>query len=143
MSNKILMGSTYFFSCYEDFIPGDLDELIVEDTNNFKYMSQLHGQGKCLFRLKKQPDADTYINMALEDRLGMVVGKFLIPEACQALGVTIQDLPKLLPLIEKLDSKHEYEKIIYESYLENKAFFLTDSQRAKAYQSYRQTRNLN
>lgn len=138
--NKILMGSTYFFSCYEDFDSRDIDEIEIIETDNFKYMRHLCGQGKCLFQLRKQDSADDYINYALRSNLGMVVGKFLIPEFCTEIGMTTEDLPKLKPLIEKLDNKHRYEEIIFESYLENRSFNLTKTQREKAYAAYKESR---
>ena len=70
----------------------------------------------------------------------MVVGKFLIPEFNKKIGFTIDDLPKIKPLIDRLDEKHIYEKIIYESYLENNSFTLTEDQRLKAYKKYKETR---
>jgi hypothetical protein len=70
----------------------------------------------------------------------MIVGKFLVPEFCKAIGFTIMDLPRLYPLIQKLDEKHMYEAIIFDSYLQNGDFVLTDSQREKAYQSYQTSR---
>lgn len=138
--SKILMGSQYFFSCYEDFKSKDIDEIEIIETNNFKYMRQLTGQGKCLFQLRKQETTDDYINYALQCNLGMVIGKFLIPEFCQEIGLTINDLPKLKPLIDKLDDKHKYEEIIFDSYIENGSFTLTDEQRERAYKSYKESR---
>jgi hypothetical protein len=41
-----------------------------------------------------------------------------------------------------MDSKHTYEKIIVEAYIENNGFFLTDEQRDMAYMEYKKTRNL-
>jgi hypothetical protein len=70
----------------------------------------------------------------------MVIGKFLIPEFCEAIGFTISDLPKLTPLLEKLDDKHKYEEIIFNSYIKNNAFKLTESQRKMAFRSYRASR---
>ena len=134
------MGSQYFFSCYEDFKSKDIDEIEIIETNNFKYMRQLTGQGKCLFQLRKQETVDDYINYALKSNLGMVIGKFLIPEFCEAIGLTINDLPKLKPLIDKLDDKHKYEEIIFDSYTQNGSFTLTDEQRARAYNSYKESR---
>jgi hypothetical protein len=59
----------------------------------------------------------------------MVIGKFLVPEFCEEIGFTIEDLPKLAPLLDRLGDRHQYERIIYESYLENQAFCLTEAQR--------------
>ena len=138
--NKILIGSQYFFSCYEDFDSKDIDELELIETDNFKYMRQLSGQGKCLFQLKKYSSKEEYIDWALQSNLGMVVGKFLVPTFCNAIGFTIEDLPRLKPLINKLDMKHQYEEIIFNSYIENSSFELTDSQRDQAYKVYKESR---
>ena len=40
----------------------------------------------------------------------MMIGKFLVPEFCNEIGMTLEDLFKLKPLCEKLDDKHKYEE---------------------------------
>lgn len=137
---KILVGSQYFFSCYPDFKTDDIDEVEIIETDKFKNLRQLTGQGKCLFQLKKQPTKDRYIDYALLSEVGLVLGKFLVPEFCQEIGLTVDDLIKLKPLVSKLDTKHKYEEIIFDSYIENGAFSLTDAQREAAYKSYRESR---
>jgi hypothetical protein len=139
--NKFLIGSRYFFSCYQDFKSKDLDELELVETTDFQFMRQLTGREKCLFQLKQQPNVDIYINYALSD-VAMAVGKFLIPEFCETINFKIEDLPKLQQLIENLDPKHKYEQIIFESYLVNGSFSLTDDQRLRAYESYKEARDL-
>lgn len=138
--SKFLMGSTYFFSEYPDFQSHDIDEIEIIETDNFKYMRHLAGQGKCLFQLKKLNTTEDYINIALKTNLGMAVGKFLIPEFCNEIGFTIEDLPKLKPLVDKLDTGHLYEKIIFESYIKNNSFTLSKEQRNLAYKSYKESR---
>lgn len=138
--NKFLMGSQYFFSCYDDFDSKDIDEIEIIETNEFNHMRQLTGQGRCLFQMKKHPSKEEYINYALQSTLGMVVGKFLIPEFCEAIGFDINDLPRLKVLIDILDDKHKYEEIIFNSYVENGSFNLTDEQRERAYKSYKESR---
>ena len=138
--NKILMGSTYFFSCYEDFEGKDIDEIQIIETNEFEQVRQITGRGKCLFQLKRHNTKEEYIEWALKSNIGMVIGKFLIPEFCSEIGFTIDDLPRLEPLIAKLDDKHKYEEIIYNSYLQNGSFTLTDEQRDRAYKSYKESR---
>ena len=140
--NKILMGSTYFFSCYGDFASKDIDEIEIVDTNEFAQMRQITGRGKCLFQLKRHSAKEDYIDWALQSQLGMVIGKFLVPEFCAAIGFAVDDLPKLKPLIQKLDDKHKYEEIIFNSYIENGDFTLTKEQRDLAYQSYKETRRV-
>lgn len=137
----ILVGSKYFFSRYSDFIPHDVDKLEIIETNEFKDIRYIRGKGRCYFQLKKQQTKEDYINYALESNLGMVVGKFLVPEFCQEIGFTVNDLPRLKPLIDILDEKHKYEEIIYNAYLENNGFFLTQEQRDRAYTRYLQTRD--
>lgn len=138
--SKITVGSRYFFTCYEGFESKDLDEVEIIETDEFKNMRQLTGQGKCLFQLKKQETVDEYIRYALGSPLGMVIGKFLVPEFCEQIGFTVNDLPRLKILIKRLDKKHKYEEIIYDSYLENGDFYLTEAQRLRAYQSYMESR---
>ncbi len=134
------MGSTYFFSCYSDFNGRDIDEIEIIETTNFQHMRHFTGKGKCLFQLRKKPFTQNYIDDALKSNLGMVVGKFLIPEFCQEIGLEIEELSQLRPLIDKLDEKHRYEEIIYNSYISNGAFFLTEEQRFNAYESYKLSR---
>ena len=138
--NKFLMGSQYFFSCYDDFQSKDIDEIQIIETNEFSQVRQITGQDKCLFQLKKHPSKEEYIDWALKSQIGMVIGKFLIPEFCEAIGFKFEDLPRLRGLINKLDNKHKYEEIIYNSYLENGSFTLTDEQRERAYKSYKESR---
>lgn len=138
--NKFLMGSTYFFACYDDFESKDIDEIEIVDKCEFNWLRQLTGCNKCLFQIKRKNNIEDYINYALQSRQGMVIGKFLIPEFCEAIGFTISDLPKLTPLLEKLDDKHKYEEIIFNSYIKNNAFKLTESQRKMAFRSYKASR---
>lgn len=138
--SKFLMGSQYFFSCYEDFHSKDIDEIEIIDTNKFEQMRQLTGLGRCLFQLKRKNNVDDYISYALQSDLGMVVGKFLIPEFCEEIGLTISNLLQLQPLIDKLDDKHKYEEIIFNAYINNGSFTLTQSQRDEAYKSYKESR---
>ena len=137
---KILMGSTYFFSCYEGFEGKDIDEIQIIETNEFSQMRQITGRGKCLFQMKKHNRKEEYIAWALRSRIGMVIGKFLVPEFCAEIGFTVEDLPILAPLIDRLDDKHKYEEIIYQSSLENGSFTLTNEQRDRAYKSYKESR---
>ena len=54
-----------------------------------------------------------YFDSALKFKTGMAIGKFLVPEFCEIIGMTINDLPYLYPLIEVLDDRHKYEEIIF------------------------------
>jgi hypothetical protein len=139
---KFLTGSTYFFSEYPDFKSKDIDEIEIVDEAPFKYLRQLSGMGHCLFQLKKQPSKEDYIKYSVENQPGMAIAKFLVPEFCKEIGVEIEDLPKLQPLADRLDIKHKYLGLIYQSYLENNSFSLTPEQRLKAYNSYKESRGI-
>lgn len=137
---KFIIGSQYFFRQYPGFKSHDSDFIELLDTDEFKKKRIIRGQGKDIIQLKKK-SKEALINDALHETLAMCVGKFLIPEFNKAIGFTIDDLPKLQPLIDRLDEKHLYEKIIYDSYLENNNFILKDIQRDAAYESYRRARS--
>lgn len=138
--SRYLVGSSFFFSCYPDFFSNDIDEVELIDTTEFVNIRQDTRIGRCLFQVKKQDSKEAYIQHALKSRVGMVLGKFLVPDFCKAIGLTIQDLARLRPLLELLDSKHRYESIIFEAYLENNDFVLTEEQRLAAYNDYKNSR---
>lgn len=142
MNTSFLVGSTYFFSCYSDFKSKDIDKVELLDVAAFPYRRQYFAPGRCLFRIARQNTVEDYIKWELKIGRGMALGKFLIPEFCEAIGFTINDLPKLQPLVDALDERHLYEKIIFDSYITNQAFVLTNDQRDAAYQNYKASRNI-
>ena len=87
--------------------------------------------------------ADEFVAYTLASKLPMEMGKFLVPEIAECIGFTLDHLRKLSPVVERLDEKHAYERIIYEAYLTNNGFFLTKDQRDLAYESYRASRKAN
>ena len=72
----------------------------------------------------------------------MKAGKFLIPEFNEYINFTIDDLKSICYIFNEMDSKHSYEKIIADAYIENNGFFLTDEQRDMEYKEYKKTRNI-
>lgn len=138
--SKIVVGSKCFFDGIEDFTPHDDDYLeLVDNPEDFKYKKIYHGKF-CLFKWKRM-SADEYIDYMLNiSTLPMEVGKFLVPEFVKEIGFTIEDLKKLEPIINNIDEKHNYEKIIFNSYIENNDFVLTEEQKLKAYNEYKKYR---
>lgn len=137
---RYLMGSKYFFGMYEDFISHDTDYVELTDNELVKCLVNIKGRGVDMFVFRRKPK-EQMIEDALSSKLPMAIGKFLIPEFCKELSFTISDLQKLRPLIDKLDEKHLYEKVIYDSYILNNDFILSDKQRLKAYEIYKDSRN--
>lgn len=135
------VGSQYFFKGLPGFHPHDNDTVRFVDQGNekFKYIKQISG-GNCLFIVVRHPN-DILIDYALNSKgPAMQVGKYLVPEIISFLGMTFDDLKKLKPLIDNLDSLHKYEQIIYDSYFENNSFTLTEAQRLAAFESYKESR---
>lgn len=143
MEKRFLIGSRAIFSGYKDFddITTDYDYLIIEDApEGYDIESDDKGDG-----------VNHYIrwrNMAKEDLLdyhrgcykGTFIQKFLVPEYAEYLNLTIDELKSIGHLVNFLDKYHTYEKIVYESYVENNGFFMTDEQKERAYQEYKKVR---
>lgn len=135
-----IIGSRVFFSEIKGFLPKDYDELNLMDRFNFNgnvLHCKIHGKDVFFFR---NMDKEGFIKDALDSNVPMRVGKFLVPEFAVYLGMTIDDLKRLKPLFDAMDEKHKYEKVIYSAYIKNKAFRLTDGQRQKAYEAYKESR---
>ena len=80
--------------------------------------------------------AKRFIDTTLRRNIPMEIGKFLVPEFNKEIGFTIEHLKQLEPLVNKLNDDHKYEKIIYDAYLSNNDFYLTDEQLQDAYNEY-------
>lgn len=143
--NKILTGSSVFFKDYLDFNPTDTDYIIlIENPTCFKNLIHFKSKMKKedIFVWRKMC-VDEFIQVTYEYDLPMSICKFLTPEFNKQIGFTIDRLPELQGLVDKLEGKHSYLRIIYESYLANNDFVLTDEQRDVAYALYKNFRNDN
>lgn len=133
------MGSSCFFSDIPGFKSKDVDELIIMDewsvpgTNVLNCMNKDAGRDIFFFRNMSKNE---FISDALQSRVPMRAGKFLVAEFAEYLGMTISDLKRLEPLFQRLDDKHTYEKVIFDAYILNGGWWLTDKQRMDAYQEY-------
>lgn len=137
----ILIGSNYFFKNIPEFKSKDVDLIeLINSPKDFKYVSHIHFKNKCIFKWRKM-NPKQFIEITLKRNFPMEIGKFLIPEFCQQIGFTIEHLKQLKSLIDNLDDKHKYEKIIFDSYVSNNGFILTDSQILEAYKEYKKYRN--
>ena len=136
----MLIGSKYFFKDIEGFSSKDIDTLeLVDNPLTFKISYQLSGKGKCVFKWKRMTPKE-FISVSLKRNCPMELGKFLVREFCEEIGFTISDLKALRSLRDSLDDKHKYEAVIYDSYIENNGFILTDEQLQKAYNEYKKYR---
>ena len=135
---KIRIGSTAFFSSFSDFKSKDVDELCIisKPINNKKTGFCLKANKKDLI-LYPQLTKEEFIDIDLKVNDALKIGKYLVPEFIEYIELTIDDLYKLKPLVDKLDSKHIYEKSIYNDYISNNSFNLTDKQLETAYNIYK------
>lgn len=136
----MLVGSNVFFKDIEGFTSKDIDILeFVDNPTDFKNVRQFKFPHKCVFQWRKMP-IDELIDITLFRNFPMEIGKFLVPEFIKEFKLSIDDLKRLEPIIAKLDDKHKYEEVIYNAYLENNDFVLTDEQIQEAYRVYNKYR---
>lgn len=141
-NNKIIVGSRAFFKGMPGFEPSDEDYVVLMDLHNkrFKNQMQVRMGDRCIF-FWIEKSKEEMIDYLLKSNDPMQVGKFLVPVFAERLDITIDDLQKLKPVIDALDDRHKYLAIVYEAYLANGKFELTDSQRAEAFEVYKSARN--
>lgn len=136
-----LMGSGYFFSEYKDYRVKDIDKIVLVDHPIlFKNVMNLRKEDQDIYYWRRMTPEE-FVEVTKNSDNPMQIGKFLIPEFSKDIGFTIEHLKQLEDIVNKLEGGHEYEKIIYRSYIENNDFILTPEQRDLAYSSYKKGRN--
>lgn len=141
-SKKIEIGSGAFFKNFPDYVEKDRDFLVLCEKELIP--------GKLIINMRKDKDDVFFMWNCGKDELirrhsgftfsPMAAGKFLVPEVIQELGIQISDLEILRNVVERLDDKHSYEKVIYNSYIENGNTNLTPEQLEKAWEEYKKWR---
>ena len=138
---KIKMGSTIFFEKYPDYKEKDVDWFaIYNKVPDKKLMIRMALQKDDIFIYPKEVTKEILISEALSSDNALKVGKFLVPELVEYFGITIDDLKLFEDKFNKTDDKHKYQKSIYESYVKNNKFELTEEQRDQAYLEYKKYR---
>ena len=134
------IGSSIFFDSYFDYTQKDIDILAITDLPLFgKPMMNMKLKDKDIFFMCIE-DNSVMLDKTLESGVNMRAGKFLSPEFAEYIGLTIEELKRLKPMFDDIDEKHMYEKVIFDSYIKNNGFFLTNEQRLKAYEEYKRKR---
>lgn len=140
MDKKILVGSRAFLSKCPNFNSKDTDYLIlVNKGNGFQFVRQLSFPHHCVFEFVRRPKQEM-IDYALNHGAAMQVGKFLVKEFANEINLTVDDLKQLKPLIERLDTKHEYERIIFDYITESGSWDIPVKVRNAAYKVYKAAR---
>lgn len=133
---NFVVGSAQFFSKFSDFKPKDIDILSIQPEL----------PTKCLHHQFDQLDIFLYQDLSKEEWIKdsfdypMKMIKFLNPDFCKYIEFGIDELSIFQELIDNMDEKHKYVGIIYNAYLENKNFTLTDEQLNRAYIEYKRER---
>ena len=134
-----IVGSNAFFD--------GMDGFCSEDKDYVHLLDDWFLQSQALMLRKDSSDRFLYPNKGLEliddcvlQNDPLTAGKFLVPKFCEYIGATVNDIKKLENLFFALDDKHKYETYIYECYVENGGIWLTEKQRMKAFEIYRQYR---
>ncbi len=143
MTKNIKIGSSVFFGNMSDYVAKDIDEMIIQDKwlpKGIPVLNMKRG-GRDIF-FWSPLSKEEFIKNTFDCGVPMRVGKFLVKEFADYIGLTIEDLKRLEPLFNQLDDKHKYEKIIYDAYVENNSFTLTEEQRKNAYNEYKRERDL-
>lgn len=134
---KFLVGSRAFFDGVDGFNPKDSDWLYIMDDFGTVKAEQLRFRlGGCDRILSRNFSKQEYIENTLRHDTEMLMGKFFVPEFAEYIGLEVHELSLFEKYLYTLDDRHKYYKIIYESYIENGCFELTDEQRMLAYAEY-------
>lgn len=142
ISKKYNVGSKYFFGHLDEFHSKDEDYLIFVDKDEtlFEYQIWFKFPHEDKFVWKKLIPEDYIYYLNNVSILPMEAGAFLNKEICKFIGFTIEHLKQLKSVFDKIDDKHKYEQIIFDSYIENNGFFLTNEQLKRSYEEYKKYR---
>jgi hypothetical protein len=138
---KFLVGSHAFFEGMPEFNSKDHDWLYVMDSFGSVKSKRLvmHKDGNDMILVPKM-DKEWYIMNCINSDFGISAGKMFVPEFAAYIGLMVNDLKRFEPYLPLLDDKHKYYKIIYDAYMQNGDFTLTDEQREAAYEEYKKYR---
>lgn len=134
-----LVGSKYFFGTIDGFNGKEEDYVHLMDGWFFSQPALIfRNKGKDVFLY---PDKGLQlIEDCIRQNDPLTAGKFLVPEFCDYIGATLEDIKRLETLFYALDEKHRYETFIYECYAKNGGLWLTESQKTAAYEIYKNQR---
>lgn len=143
MNTKIQVGSRTFFNNYEDFQPTDNDFVQFHEDETTDFWVTVEND-EHIFNFRSM-EKDEFIKYEYERSLTMplAVCKFLVPELTSLFNIQVDELPIFEPQLKNISSKHQYMLYIYNCYLENGNFTLTDEQRLHAYEMYKERRKNN
>lgn len=140
MTKIILIGSAAIFKNIEGFVPNDYDILIWTDAS--KYCTKWRRVGlsgidvlEMKSDMSKQEIIESQVTKTAPE---MCFGLFLCAEFAELIGLTIDDLTNIYPFFcARFNKKHKYFDTVYNAYIANNGFTMTDEQLQEAYAIYR------
>ena len=143
---RFLIGSKAIFSGYKDFenYTTDTDILIIDGDENPEYgfMTQDYDNDEDIHYIiwKNLSKDDLLLYHRYNCYEGTFIQKFLCPEYAEYFDLTIDELKSMSRLFNYMDDRHSYEKFVYDAYIENNGFYMTEEQKAAAYEEYKRKR---
>ncbi len=137
MKQRFLVGSRAFFAGIDGFKSPNRNILELVGNPAFLAGKEQNERVTRIYKYTRQP-APKMIADAVASGDAKKLGKFLVPDVARAIGMTIKDLQALQPLVDRLDKKQAYQKVIYDAYVENGGFVMTNEQLQAAYKAYKE-----
>ncbi|MCH5307646.1 MAG: hypothetical protein J1E37_06145 [Prevotella sp.] len=135
------IGSQYFFSKFPDYKVNDYDYLVLtEKIHSQMRFRDVDKDIVIMPRKTKEEYLKPFIDNKATKESSLYAGKFLMPEFAKDLGITIEDLKDIKHHIYETDSRHQYQRVILDAYIENDDFTLTEEQLNEAYMVYKESR---
>ena len=146
MRKQFLTGSRYFFEGhYDDYIVHDTDYTVIDDELDVNYKHIYDKDTKTDYFIWRKNSSEWFVdNLISKGGFALDLGKNLIPEVNEYIDFTIEHLKQVRTIVDESERqvgpRYNYNKIIYDAYIENDSFTLTDEQRLKAYEEYKKYR---
>lgn len=135
---KFLVGSAAFFKGMEGY----------NGTENFVQVIDEKKEGCSNWWSKRGDDTFEWVRHTKEELIKKLAStgvekraaSLLSPELAKEFGVSAEDIKSLEHLWKKCEGKNAYYKVIADAYIENGSLTLTDEQKAKAFEAYKEAR---
>lgn len=136
---KLAVGSGVFFRRFKDYEVHDIDYVCIVDHYTLGSPMRVKIEDEDLFLTEDFPK-ERWLYETVQCGYGLQAGKFLCPDIINHLHLEIEDLERLKECIDRMDDRHHYLQMIYQFYLDNRKFELTEEQLLEAYNDYKKTR---
>lgn len=137
-----ITGSAAFFSNIEGFHPNNIDIISFYDSE--KQKNRVHilmKNGSKYYNYVKSTYMTELYQCMMRGRKICYMASILIPEICEYLNITLNDISRFEMFRNDCDDKYQYLWKIYDFYKLNGKMELTNEQLQEAYEMYKEERN--